>query len=178
MPANQLDPDILERWERIDGEIYDMSPPPTSEHQSIVTRLTSEIGIYLKGKTCKVFVAPFGVWLDDSDGGDYVEPDITVICDPSKILHKGCVGAPDMVIEVLSPSTVKKDKSVKLRSYRKAGVRECWIVDPLNQFVEVYLLSDEDTVFPTVYNKDDTVTVSVLEGLDINLRDIFDELHV
>ena len=86
-----------ERWERIDGVIYDLTPPPSSQHQAIVGSLYGEFYTYLKGKHCKAFPAPFGVWLDD-------ENDITVVCDPSKIHKKGCVGVPDLVVEGLSPS--------------------------------------------------------------------------
>ena len=171
MRANQTDPENLERWERIDGVIYDMTPPPTSEHQSIVGNLYREISSYLKGKSCKAFVAPFGVWLDNASD-DYVEPDITIICDPGKIHQKGCVGVPDMVLEVLSPSTAYKDKTAKLRIYKAAGVHEYWIVDPAYQFVEVYLL--QENAFPTVYNKNDIVTVSIFEQCDIHLQEIFD----
>ena len=171
MRANQTDPENLERWERIDGVIYDMTPPPTSEHQSIVGNLYREISIYLKGKSCKAFVAPFGVWLDNASD-DYVEPDITIICDPGKIHQKGCVGVPDMVLEVLSPSTAYKDKTAKLRIYKAAGVHEYWIGDPAYQFVEVYLL--QKNAFPTVYNKNDIVTISVFEQCDIHLQEIFE----
>lgn len=171
MRANQTDPENLERWERIDGVIYDMTPPPTSEHQSIVGNLYREISSYLKGKSCKAFVAPFGVWLENASD-DYVEPDITIICDPAKIHHKGCVGVPDMVLEVLSPSTAYKDKTAKLRIYKTAGVREYWIVDPANQFVEVYQLQENGS--PTVYNKNDIVTIGVFEQCDIHLEEIFE----
>ncbi|ADG05672.1 Uma2 family endonuclease [Kyrpidia tusciae] len=168
----QLDPKQLERWERIDGVIYDMTPSPSTEHQRIVGRLFRDISGYLKGKTCECFTAPFDVYLDGNKSGNYVQPDITVVCDPSKLRPHGCVGVPDMVVEVLSPATAYKDKTVKLRAYKAAGVREYWIVDPHHQIVEVYRLTDTN-VFPTVHNKDETVTVSIFEGLDINLRDIF-----
>ncbi len=174
MQANQLDPEKLERWERIDGVIYDMTPSPTSEHQRIVGRIYRDISGYLKGKTCESFTSPFDVYLDGDESGDYVQPDITVICDINKIQHKGCVGVPDMIVEVLSPRTAKKDKSSKLRAYRRAGVREYWIVDPYNQTVEVYLMDNEDGVFPTVYNKDDIIMVSIFEDLGVKLSEIFE----
>lgn len=174
MHFKQSEPEQLERWERIDGVIYDMSPSPSSEHQGIVGNLFREISVSLKGKTCRAYTAPYDVYLNGNESGDYVQPDITVVCDLSKIQHKGCVGVPDMVIEVLSPATAKKDKSTKLKAYRKAGVRECWIVDPSNEFVEVYLLTEDGTTFPTIYNKEDAVIVSILEGLEINLQDIFE----
>lgn len=174
MQANQLDPEQLERWERIGGVIYDMSPSPSTEHQRIVGRLFSDIRVYLKEKTCESFVAPFDVYLDGDEAGNYVQPDITVVCDPSKLRSQGCFGIPDMVVEVLSPRTAKKDKTVKLMAYWRAAIRECWIVDPYNQTVEVYLSVEAGSIFPTVYNKEDTITVSIFEGLDINLQDIFE----
>lgn len=173
--GQQPDTHELERWEQLDGVIYDMSPPPTSDHQSIVGNLFREISVYLKGKTCRAFPAPFGVWLDvDVEASEnYVEPDITVVCDPNKIQRKGCVGVPDMVVEVLSPRTAKKDKTAKLRAYKVSGVREYWIVDPHNQLVEVYRLQDNVFGEPTVYGNDEMVTVGIFNGLDINLCDIF-----
>lgn len=173
LQANRLDPEMLERWERIDGQIYDMSPSPTIEHQRAVGSLFRLISNHLQGKTCEAFVAPFDVFLDGDELGNYVQPDITVVCDPSKLQSKGCLGVPDMVVEVLSPNTAKKDKGAKLRAFRKAGVRECWIVDPYNRFVEVFLLTEEGNAFPTVYSQDDTVAVNVLAGLTIDLKDIF-----
>lgn len=163
----------FERWERIDGEIYDMTPPPSSQHQAIVGSLSGEFYTNLKGKQCKAYPAPFGVWLDDGID-NYVEPDITVVCDPSKIQPKGCVGVPDLVVEVLSPSTALKDKRVKLRTYRLSGIREYWIVDPTNQIVEVYKISENPFAEPQVYGKDETVKVGIFEDMNINLRDIFD----
>lgn len=173
MRVNQIDPSELERWERIDGVIYDMTPPPTSDHQRIAGNLFAELHAYLKGKTCTVFIAPFGVWLEADENGNYVEPDITVICDPAKIHKKGCIGVPDMIIEVLSPSTGKKDRKVKLKLYRLSGVRECWLVDPNNQIVEVYQFSDNLFTEPQVYDKEDTVKVGLFDDLEINLQDIF-----
>jgi len=163
----------LERWERIDGVIYDMTPPPSSQHQAIVGNLYGEFYTYLKGRQCKAFPAPFGVWLDDAND-IYVEPDITVVCDQSKILKKGCVGAPDLVVEVVSPSTALKDKRVKLKRYRLSGVREYWIVDPFNQIVEVYKLSENVFTEPQVYGKDETVEGGIFEDLVVNLSDIFE----
>jgi Uma2 family endonuclease len=163
----------FERWERIDHVIYDMTPPPSSEHQSIVSRFQGELYAYLKGKTCRSFVAPFGVWLND-ENDNYVEPDVTVICDPSKIHSKGCVGAPDLVVEVLSPSTALKDKRVKLKQYRLSGVREYWIIDPFNQIVEVYYFSQNVFTEPLVFGKNETIKVGIFEDFEINLEDIFD----
>lgn len=173
MHANQTDHSKLERWERIEGIIYDMSPPPTSDHQRIVGNLFSSIHTYLKGKTCKVFVAPFGVWLDEEENGNYVEPDITIICNSSKIQEKGCLGVPDVVMEVISPSTGKKDRTVKLRRYRISGVKECWLVDPMNLTVEVYQFADNVFTEPQVYDKEDRIRISIFGDLEIDLHDVF-----
>lgn len=165
-----------DRWERIDGVIYDMSPPPSSGHQSVVGNLYGELYAYLKGKTCRAYVAPFAVYLDGTVDGNYVEPDLTIVCDPAKIQTQGCFGAPDMVVEVLSPSTAVKDKGVKLQRYRLSGVREVWIVDPSNQYLEVYQLIEEDSnqLFnPTVYAADEVVQVGIFDDLKVSLHDVF-----
>ncbi|MFD1675876.1 Uma2 family endonuclease [Alicyclobacillus fodiniaquatilis] len=174
MDTNQVETGELERWERIDGIIYDMTPPPTSDHQSIVSNLHREISVYLKGKTCKVFPAPFGVWLNaEEPNGNYVEPDITVICEQSKIHRQSCMGAPDMIVEVLSPSTALKDKTVKLRAYRVAGVREYWIVDGANEIVEVYTFAENVFSEPDIYGKEQRIAVRIFQDLSIDLKDVF-----
>ena len=172
METKHLDPNELEQWERIDGVVYDMSPSPSTEHQRIVRRLTLKIGSYLEGKSCELFTSPFDVYLDEVESGQYVQPDLLVVCDSSKIHENGCYGAPDMVVEVMSPRTIKKDKTVKLRAYKTSGVREYWIIDPANQFVEVYDLQG-DVPFPKVYEANETVTLKFLEDLEIALSDIF-----
>ncbi|WP_206919889.1 Uma2 family endonuclease [Alicyclobacillus suci] len=168
----QLVPEELERWERIDGVIYDMSPAPSTAHQIVVSNLTGEFHAYLKDKTCTAITAPLDVYLDGDDVGQKVQPDLTIVCDSSKIQKNGVYGAPDMVVEVLSPATAKKDKTTKLRAYKASGVRMYWIVDPIHQYVEVHDLHS-DHVFPTTYYVDDTITVSIFEDLNIELNDIF-----
>ena len=162
----------FKRWERIDSVIYDMTQIPSSQHQGVVGSLYGELYAYLKGKQCKAFPSPFGVWLDEKNE-EYVEPDITVVCDPSKIHRKGCIGTPDLVIEVLSPATALKDKRMKLRCYQLSGVLEYWIVDPFNKIMEVYKLSENGLTEPQVYGKDGTVKVGIFEDLEISLHDIF-----
>lgn len=172
MEAKKQDPSELVRWERIEGVIYNMTPPPTAQHQSIVSRLQGEFYAFLKEKKCTSYVAPFGVWLND-EHDNYVEPDLTIICDPSKIHTKGCVGTPDLIVEVLSPATAVKDKGVKLKRYRISGVREYWIIDPLHQTVEVFLFTNNLCIEPRVYGKEDTLNVDLFPGLVIHLPDIF-----
>ena len=127
-----------ERAELIDGQIYFMAPP-TTNHQRILNYLNTEINLFIRKNNgeCEVFPAPFAVFLNENDK-NYVEPDISVICDKNKITDKGCQGAPDWVIEIVSPSTKQMDYYKKLFKYRTAGVREYWVVDPDRKLVTVY----------------------------------------
>ncbi|MCC8044578.1 MAG: Uma2 family endonuclease [Clostridiales bacterium] len=137
------------RAELIDGQIYYMAPP-MREHQRITGRLSRIIGNYIDAKHggCEVYEAPFQVRLNKDDK-NYVEPDISVICDTDKLTDYGCAGAPDWVIEVVSPGSVKMDYGIKLFKYRSAGVREYWLVDPMSRTVIVYNFEKDDvTKYP------------------------------
>ena len=127
-----------QRAELIDGQMY-MMAPPTTNHQRLVAKLSHQILSHIdaKGGNCEVFPAPFAVFLNEDDQ-NYVEPDISVICDKDKLNDKGCNGAPDWVIEIISPSTSHMDYGIKLFKYRTAGVREYWIVNPSMHTVNVY----------------------------------------
>lgn len=161
------------RWELIDGVPYMMSPAPSPRHQEISTNLVILLGIYLKGKTCKVYAAPFDVRLNADSGYDtVVQPDISVICDPGKIDECGCKGAPDMVVEILSPATRKHDTSVKLKKYLEAGVREYWIVDQEDRTVFVYALQS-GTYMLRVYEDTQSVPVGIFEDCIIDLAEVF-----
>lgn len=134
-----------ERWELIDGEAYAMAAPGLA-HQTVVGELFRQIANHLVGKPCRPFVAPFDVRLPRGDETDaevttVVQPDISVICDSAKLDERGCRGAPDWVVEVLSPSTAAKDQIQKLAAYELAGVREVWLVHPTDHVVIVYTLS-------------------------------------
>ena len=133
-----------ERAELIDGKIYYMAPPGT-EHQRLVHHFDREIGNYIQGRhgDCEVFPAPFAVFLSDNDK-NYVEPDISVICDRNKITEKGCLGAPDWIVEIVSPGSRKMDYYKKLFKYRTAGVREYWVVDPGRKVVTVYSFEQDN----------------------------------
>ena len=158
------------RAELIDGQIYDMAPP-SYQHQRLVMELSSTLRNYIKSKggPCEVLPAPFAVFLNQDDY-NYVEPDISVICDPSKINDKGCNGAPDFIIEIVSPSSQRMDYLTKLFKYRTAGVREYWIVNPLKQTIQVY--SFEGTEDSTQYSFDDEVTVTIYGDLKICIADL------
>lgn len=155
-----------ERAELIDGQIHYMAPPTTT-HQRIVHFLDWVIGSYIRehNGSCEVFPAPFAVFLE-ADGGTYVEPDLTVVCDRNKIDDKGCHGAPDWVIEVVSPSSKRMDYYTKLARYKEAGVREYWIIDPDKKCIIIYDLEHEEV--PMVCPLDGRVKACVYEDLEID----------
>jgi len=163
------------RCELIDGIVYDMSPAPGSIHQDISSNLLGQLFNYFEGKPCKVFHAPFDVRLDP-DGADdtVVQPDILVICDRSIITKAGCSGAPDMVIEILSPSNAMKDMMLKNAKYQQAGVREIWMIDPVDKVVNVHY--SEDGVYKSIhYINPDKVPVKIFEGCSVDMARIFNE---
>ena len=160
------------RFELIDGVIY-MLATPVQVHQEIAGEIHGQLWSFLKGKPCKVFMAPFGVRLNaDSGDNTILEPDLFVVCDLKKLDGKSCVGAPDLVVEVLSPSTSKKDRTLKFDKYRQAGVRELWIADPGDKTVSVYVLRDGEYIVRH-YDDSGTIPVHVLEGCNIVLADVF-----
>ena len=162
------------RYELIDGIAYMMSAP-TVEHQSIIVELSRQLANFLKGKPCKVFITPFDVCLNGLGDEDdtVVQPDVLVVCDESKLDKKRCNGAPDMVIEILSPSTSKRDLFIKLKKYQNAGVREYWIAAPDAKAVNVHLLENGNYVIHP-YESDDTISVNILDGCVIALSDVFE----
>ena len=158
-----------QRAELIDGQIYDMAPPNRT-HQRIVSQLTKIIGQYIDRKqgSCEVYPAPFAVFLN-KDSKNYVEPDISVICDKEKLDDRGCNGAPDWIIEVTSPSDPQRDYGIKLFKYRTAGVREYWIVDPEKDRILVYNFESEDT---GDYTFSASVKAGIYEDLYIDFSDL------
>ena len=156
-----------ERAELIDGKIYYMAPPNT-KHQRLVHFFDREIGNYIQSKhgECEVFPAPFAVFLNENDT-NYVEPDISVICDKNKISDKGCHGAPDWIIEIVSPSSKQMDYYKKLFKYRIAGVREYWVVDPEKELVTIYDF-EKDSMEEYSFDKD--IPVGIYEGFSIKVQ--------
>ena len=156
-----------ERAELIDGKIYYMAPPSRT-HQQISWKLHQAIGNYIgrKGGQCEVYAAPFAVFLSEDDI-NYIEPDISVICDKEKLSERGCEGAPDFVIEVVSPSSRKMDYTMKTSLYSEAGVREYWIVDSLKRRTTVYRF--EEDVAPIVFPFEADIAVGIYKNLDINV---------
>jgi Uma2 family endonuclease len=161
------------RYELIDGVIYLMSPAPTPAHQTICGELHAQLHSFLRGKPCKVFIAPLDVRLDAASGDNtVVQPDILVVCDQAKVKGKNCKGVPDMVIEVLSLSTLGRDKVVKFNKYLQAGVREYWIVDPEGRNVTVNILKNGEYI-SKAYGGEETVPVNVLNGCQVDLKLVF-----
>lgn len=178
--ADALTWDEQDRIEIINGEVFMMATPST-RHQEISMELSRQLANFLEGKKCKVYPAPFGVRLFEQneqrpeDVDTLVEPDISVICDRSKIDKHGCKGAPDMIIEILSPSSRRHDRLVKLNLYQRAGVREYWVVDPENESVLVFGLDNNILKLREDYGREDVAKVNVLDGCFIELRKIFSE---
>lgn len=158
-----------ERAELIDGKIYYMAPP-NRRHQDILLELASIIRDYVKSNDgdCRPYVAPFAVFLNEDDK-TYVEPDISVICSPDKLTEKGCCGAPDWIIEIVSPGSRRTDYSIKLFKYRSAGVREYWIVDPDKNRIMVWNFESEDTA---EYTFSDSVKAGIYHDFFINFGEL------
>lgn len=170
-----------DRWELIDGVPYLMSPAPSPSHQRISREILVPFARYLSDKTCEVFYAPFDVRLPVADESDediqtVVQPDVVVICDKSKLDKRGYRGAPALVVEILSPSTSKKDLNEKYNLYERSGVKEYWVVFPLDQVVHVYRLDEEGKYQKAVsYEKDARIKPSIFEDLEIDLNLVFRE---
>ena len=168
--------DVGERYELIYGEAFAMSAPNT-RHQVLSRELFGPLFNYLREKPCQVFYAPYDVRLfyeEDESDDTVVQPDIMVVCDKTIIGPEGCRGAPDLVIEILSPSNTAIEMERKFKLYRHAGVREYWIVDPENNGLTVYCFKDGE-ILTNTYGKDDTVSVSIFPDLSIELEQVFAE---
>lgn len=170
-----------EHIELLEGEAVMMAPPSTA-HQLISGALFAQLYNFLEGKKCRVIPAPFAVRLFEKDEdkpndvNTIVEPDLSVVCDRDKLDSKGCKGAPDMIIEILSPSTHRYDRITKYNLYQKAGVREYWIVEPQAQTVQVFLRNENGILLPhEAYGREDIAKVNVLNGCFIELSKVFAE---
>ena len=159
-----------ERAELIGGKFYDMAPP-SRIHQRLVSKLTALFNQYITDHhgSCEVYPAPFAVNLD-ADDKDWVEPDISVICDSNKLTDRGCSGAPDLIIEIVSPSSRRMDYNRKNTLYSDAGVREYWIVDPMRESITVYDM--EHDAAPVIYHFTDKVKASIYDDLEIDFAEV------
>ena len=168
-----------ERWEIIEGEAYDMTPAPAREHQRLSAIIFVKIYNFLSGKKCEVYFAPFDVRLpeaqdkSDEEIKSVVQPDIVVVCDQDKLDERGCLGAPDITVEILSPTTSYKDQTEKLLLYEKHGIKEYWIVNPDARYVMIYRLEGVKYAKPEYLTENDTIESRVLEGLKIDLSELW-----
>lgn len=179
--ADYLTSEEDERIEIINGSVI-MMAPPSRIHQKIRMEISRQLANYLEGKKCAVYPAPFAVRLFENENeapkhvDTVVEPDISVVCDKNKLDNHGCKGAPDMVVEILSPSSLRHDRLVKLSLYQRAGVREYWIVDPKNESVQVFMLDNGGLLrIHEEYGRKDIARVNVLDGCFIDLNKVFSE---
>ncbi|WP_295404979.1 Uma2 family endonuclease [uncultured Thiocystis sp.] len=167
-----------ERWELIDGNAFAMAPAPTRLHQDFVVELTRQIANALQDHPCRVYVAPFDVRLPKGDEADaridtVVQPDVAVICDPSKLDDKGCRGAPDWIVEILSPSSAVHDQIRKRALYERHGVREYWLLHPIDRVLTIYRLGEQGAFGkPDVVELEGTTAVSAIAGLEIQWPEI------
>ena len=168
-----------ERWELIEGIPYNMTPAPPIEHQRISGEFFRQISNFLFDKDCEVFYAPFDVRLPEGDEGDdeiitVVQPDISVICNPERLDNRGCRGAPDFIIEILSPATTGKDQIQKVALYEKHGVKEYWLVHPGDRLLTVRLLDSAGRYgIPKIQEAKGLAAVNTLLGLEIDLNAVF-----
>lgn len=162
-----------ERWELIDGIAYAITPGPDLAHQDVSSELLRQIANFLHGGPCKVLAAPFDVRLpetnqEDADIINVVQPDLSIICDTAKLDKAGCRGAPDWIIEILSPSTAAKDQDIKRTLYERHGVREYWLVHPTDLTVMIYRLAHGAYTKPQAHDMQGRTPVSAIPGLEIN----------
>ncbi len=164
-----------ERWELIYGVPYSMSPAPRRMHQTLTVQLAALLDTFFAGKPCRPHIAPVDVFLDAEDGileeaELVVQPDLLVVCDPSKLMEEGIRGAPDFIIEILSPTSALRDQTEKREIYEKYGVREYWVVNPKTLEVFMYTLKGGEYGLPVPASLKTSVPVGIFPGLSLKLR--------
>ncbi|MBI4746005.1 MAG: Uma2 family endonuclease [Deltaproteobacteria bacterium] len=160
-----------ERWELIDGVAYNMTPAPSFKHQRIAGNFYRILGNKLSGKSCIPGISPIDVVLSEFD---VVQPDVLVVCDKNKITTANIQGAPDLVVEILSPSTAIKDKREKKALYERYGVREYILIDPTENYVERFVLRDGLYGVPDIFGPQEILPLNSLEGIEIPLWEVFE----
>jgi Uma2 family endonuclease len=177
--ADYLKWDFEERLELFRGKIFPLSAPNT-KHQEASRNILLIIGNFLQHHKCKIFSAPFDVRLPaknkkkDTEITTVVQPDLCVICDDSKLDERGCCGAPDLVIEILSPGNTRKEVKIKHEIYEEAGVKEYWLAYPAEENIAVFILNDNGKFGgATIYAYGDKIESEAVEGLTVNVKDVF-----
>jgi Uma2 family endonuclease len=178
--ADYLTWKFQERLEIFKGKLYKMSPAPNTSHQKVALNLTLIFGNYFKNHPCNLFFAPFDVRLldkkkstDDKSVFTVVQPDLCVICDEEKIDERGAFGAPDLVIEILSPGNSKKEMKYKYDLYEEAGVLEYWIVNPADKTILIYILKENQFIGIHPLIEEDQIKSPLFPQLDFILEEIF-----
>ena len=177
--ADYLTWQLKDRIELIMGKIFRMSPAPSAAHQQVVSALHGNLYQHVRHNACKVFPAPFDVVLPSPSGSvdTVVQPDITVICDNSKITGKGCMGPPDLVVEVASPGSVKKDLHEKYHLYERCGVKEYWLVLPAERTLIMFTLDEQGKYRAAKpLTRGDHITTAILPGMIIDMDEVFGNL--
>ena len=168
-----------ERWELINGEAFNITPTPPRRHQDVLMALASKFYNFLEDKSCEVYVAPFDVRLPEADQPEkdittVVQPDLTVVCDPTKLDDKGCLGTPDLIVEIVSPSTAARDYIEKLALYERRLVPEYWIVHPTDKTAKVFQLNARrEYRKPRIYAGADQIPVGLFPDLIVDLKEVF-----
>jgi len=167
--------DKEERYELIDGKIYLMAAPAI-DHQRITGTIYRKLGNYLEGKTCEVFIAPFDVFLFEKNKKDncqnVFQPDVFVVCDEKKKSQRGINGAPDFIIEIVSPSNEEYDYILKFNMYMQYGVKEYWIVNPMTRQISVYVKQKNKSLKVYTYSFNDTIKVSIFDDFEIDFKEL------
>ncbi|MCP9766412.1 Uma2 family endonuclease [Lacihabitans sp. LS3-19] len=176
--ADYLTWSFSERIELLKGLVFKMSPAPNTTHQRVSWELSGRLYNYFKNKDCQTFSAPFDVRLPKGSAAEneiftVVQPDLCVICDPNKIDERGCIGAPDLVIEILSPGNTTKEMKNKFEIYEEAGVREYWLVEPNDKVVLIYILVNGKYQGLAPVTEEDILKSTIFEGLEMPLKEIF-----
>jgi len=171
-----------ERWELINGVPFNMSPAPKRKHQELLTQIFGRFWEYLKEKPCDLYVAPFDIrlidkpFINDEEVITVVQPDLVVYCDKNRLDDRGGIGAPDLLVEILSPSTAYRDMDEKFKLYEANGVREYWVVAPEGEFIQVFTLNEKRFSDPQFYRADQTLTSGIFDGLELDLSGVFQNL--
>lgn len=179
--ADYLTWEIEEMVEIIKGKVFKAAAAPNRKHQNLLLRLGTKLYLLLEHSSCNVFVAPFDVRLPrhskyDKDIYTVVQPDICVVCDQAKLDDAGCVGAPDLIVEILSPGNNKKDLKFKYDVYMESGVREYWVIHPEEQTLMIYSLKEGHYVPSRLFVSGDIVNSNVIDGFSLDVEDLFSNL--
>jgi len=167
-----------ERWEIIGGEAFNMSPAPGMTHQIYSGEIFRQIANFLEDKPCQVFSAPFDIFLPEPNESEeetstIVQPDISIICDKSKLDEKGCTGSPDVVIEIISPSSGARDQIIKMDLYEKHRVKEYWIVHPIDKILWKYILFESKYGKPQIFDYKGTPSFEIFPDFLLDLLKVF-----